>query len=358
MGGGGRGGSGPRSGSGRIGGINPGGRSGRGLGGAGQAPAGGGRNVTGGGNNRGGGFGTGFGLGMGTGMMMGGRRNVWGGGSGNRGFGNNRFGNSRGFGHRGGSGSLFFIAIFIILAVVILGQTRAIGGFRNMSVSPSTVQREALPRNSAVDNVPMFTDNIGWIRNENRLIPGLRDFHDRTGVRPHLYLTDNIWGGTALPGMEQLSRFANWTYDNLFADEAHVLLVFFENANGQRAMYVAPGRQAQTVMDSEARNILMDFVERYYYSDADEETLFSNAFAGTGRRIMTVTRSQWIPVFMVLGVLVVLLVLFAWWRKHQAQKNLEAEQTERILGQTLDTFGSEGSDETSGLAELYEEHGK
>ena len=343
---------GSRAGSGRIGGVSTGGRAGRGIGGVGRAPIGSNRSVIGGGNR--GGFGTGFGMGMGAGMMMGGRRNGWGGGFGNRGF-NGGFRGGHGFRRGSSLDGIILIAVFVIFAIVIFSQTGAIGGLRNITVSLSTIQREALPRNSAADIVPMFTDQAGWIRNENRLLPGLRDFHNRTGVRPHLFITDNINGNTALPNIETMSAFANAIYDSFFVDEAHVLLLFFENTQGQRAMYVTAGRQAQTVMDSEARNILMDFVERYYYSNVDEETLFSNAFAGAGQRIMSVTRSPWIPVFMVFGVLVVLVVLFIWWRKYQTQKNLEAEQTERMLAQNLDTFGEEGNDEASKLAEQYKE---
>jgi len=152
--------------------------------------------------------------------------------------------------------------------------------------------RVPLPSNLASDTGAMFTDNLGWINNENRLLQGMRDFYNRTGVRPHLYLTGNLDGNTSLPTNTQLSAFANRRYNELFSDEAHVLLVFFENANGEYAMYVIAGRYAQAVMDSEAKNTLMDFVQSYYYTDIDEETLFSNAFNSAGQQIMAAAAPQ------------------------------------------------------------------
>jgi len=71
---------------------------------------------------------------------------------------------------------------------------------------------------------------------------------------------------------------------------------------------------------------------------------------------MTVTRSPWIPVLLLAGVAAVLLLLFRWWKRAKEQKNLEAEQTERILGQKLETFESSPSgDAAAQLAEKYKE---
>jgi len=156
-----------------------------------------------------------------------------------------------------------------------------------------------------------------------------------------------------LPTLAALQAFAERRYRELFEDQAHVMLVFFENDRYEYAMYVVVGAQALTVMDNEAQGILMDFVSHYYYSDLDNETMFSNAFVGAGRRIMVVTRSQWIPVLIVAGVLLILFLLFTWWKRKQEQKNLEAEQTERILGQDLTTFEGSSNDEAAQLAKQY-----
>ncbi|MCL2217434.1 MAG: hypothetical protein FWB91_10515 [Defluviitaleaceae bacterium] len=363
LGGGGRMG-GSLGGSGRIGGLGASNRGGRGLGGVGRAPAPRVSTPRAAAPRRQPGFGTGMAVGMGMGMM--GRRRGWGwgGGWGRRGMMGGPMMGGGGMG-RGGCGctTLIMIILAIVVITTIIGMLGNLsvpfaggGGFQTVTIAPSTVSRDALPSGAAL-NVPasMVTDNqpARWIRNESRLLGGMRDFHNRTGVRPHLYLTDNIDGSTNLPTEESLRSFAERRYNELFNDQAHVLLVFFENARNEYAMWVTVGAQALTVMDDEAQGILMDFVQHYYYSDLDNETMFSNAFRGAGRRIMVVTRSQWIPVLTVAGILLILFLLFTWWKRKQAQKNLEAEQTERILSQDLNTFEGRVDDEASQLAKQY-----
>jgi hypothetical protein len=218
-------------------------------------------------------------------------------------------------------------------------------------VTRSTIRREALPRGLVLDSTPLFTDHLGWIGNQTQLSAGMRNFQNRTGIRPHLYITGDIDGDWNLPTIEELSSFANRRYSELFNDEAHVLLVFFENHYGEYAMYVLLGNMARSLMNSEARDILMDFVQLHYYSDLAEEELFSRAFDQTAQRIMTVTRSPWIPVFLTLGGIIIIAILYIWWKKAKEQENLEAEQTASILSQPLDMLG----DDASRLAKQYKQ---
>jgi hypothetical protein len=100
-------------------------------------------------------------------------------------------------------------------------------------------------------------------------------------------------------------------------------------------------KQAKSVIDAEAGNILADYIDRYYYdSSLSNEEFFSKAFTDAADRIMTVTRSPWITVFIVLGVVVLVIVLFIWWKKHKEQKNLEAKRREEMLNTPLERFGT------------------
>jgi hypothetical protein len=118
-----------------------------------------------------------------------------------------------------------------------------------------------------------------------------------------------------------------------FTDEAHLLLVFFEyQSNSQYMDWYVVGAQAKTVIDEEAGKILLDYVDRYYYDNSlTDDEFFSKVFSDSADRIMTVTKSPWISVLMVLGAAAIVIVLFAWWAYSKKQKNLEAQKTEEIL---------------------------
>ncbi|MGB4439204.1 MAG: hypothetical protein WBJ13_08295 [Sedimentibacter sp.] len=65
---------------------------------------------------------------------------------------------------------------------------------------------------------------------------------------------------------------------------------------------------------------------------------------------MTVTKSPWIIVWFTIGAVVLVVILFVWWKKAKEQKNLEAEQTKKILETPLDEFGDTEAEE---LAKKY-----
>jgi len=325
---------------------------------------------------RAGGFGMGVGVGMGMGMMAGGRRRRrgWGGGWGGGGWGWGRRrrmpmggGPMMHGGGGGGCGGCMGVILALVLVIIVVSMIGMFAGFAlptmaggcagfttSAQVTRSTVRREALPGNDADSSVPLYVDNLNWIGNRVRLEDGLRNFHQRTGVRPILYLTGVI-DGTTTPTAEQIRDFAERRYMELTdGNQAHVLVLFFENDRGARDMWITPGRQAGSVIDDEAIEIMLDFIDRYYYGDLDEHDMFARAFDGAARRIMTVTRSAWIPVLVVAGILLILLLLHRWWSKKQEQKNLEAEQLERVLAQPLETIGNP-HDQASQLAQQYQD---
>lgn len=246
--------------------------------------------------------------------------------------------------NRGGCGCLG-VSIAVILVMVLIAVFFLAAPAQNNSggaaggVTASTIAREALPKGS-VNETEYYTDELGWIGNSTTLIAGMKNFYQKTGVQPYLYLTDTVEGSHS-PTNDQLDQFAHAKYDALFTDEAHLLLVFFEyDSSGQPKVWYVAGSQAKTVLDDEAMNILLDYIDRYYYdSSLTDEQMFSKSFDNAGERIMSVTTSPWIPVLIVAGVLVILVVLFLWWRSHKKQKNLEAEQTRKILDTPLETFG-------------------
>lgn len=262
-----------------------------------------------------------------------------------------------GGGGPGGCLTAFIVLLIVIVIFSALSNVLYSGNSSNNSSSPeitaSTIEREPLPK-GAVNETAYYTDLLGWIGNRTKLESGLKHFYNKTGVQPYLYLTDNI-NGSRNPSQSEMDSFANDLYDELFTDEAHLLLVFFEYDERYMDWYVT-GTQAKQVVDAEAADILLDYIDRYYYeSGYTDEEYFSKSFSDAADRIMTVTRSPWVKVFTILGIVALIVVLFIWWNKSKKQKNLEAKQMEDILKTPLNKFGST---EAEDLAKKYEDKDK
>ncbi|SEN44930.1 hypothetical protein SAMN04488134_101107 [Amphibacillus marinus] len=277
-------------------------------------------------------------------------------------YGRPRWGHRRYYGGGGGCfgcGSSFIllpiIIVFLMIFLVVPAITSMFGGggsFGSNSITPSTVDREPLP-SGVVNETDYYTDEIGLIFNETVMLNGLRHFYNETGVQPHVYITDEI-DGSLTPTFNDIEVYTNELYDELFTDEAHLLLLYFDpyfdggsTFPEDYAMYAVTGTQAKSVIDTEAANILLDYLDRYYYDDIGDEEYFSRSFQEAADRIMEVTRSPWIPVLLVFAVVVILVILFSWWRKKQQQKDKEAKQTEEMLNKPISTFGKSNVDDLS-----------
>lgn len=342
---------------------------------------GGGGGGFGGGGSRGGGFGGGRGGGGRSGGGFGGGRgggSFGGGGFGGGGF-NRRPGSNRprmgmgpifmggGFGRRRyspgggggcggmGCGGIFTALIFMFIMFTLFSSVGNFmgggGGTGSTDITASTEEREPLP-SGAVTETEYYTDEVNWIGNHTQMVDGLRYFYDETGVQPHVHITDNINGSTN-PSMEDIEAYANDLYDTLFEDEAHLLLVFFEPVPNDYMTYYVTGSQARSVIDAEAGDILLDYLDRNYTNTGfTDEEYFSESFREAADRIMEVTTSPWIPVLIIFGVLAGLFLLFKWWSKKQANKEREAKRTEEMLSRPIETFGSSEADD---LTKKYDE---
>lgn len=251
---------------------------------------------------------------------------------------------------------IILIGLFLLFSMFSAGSGSTGFNFAGSGdITTSTVEREPLPAGS-VNETPYYTDEAGWIGNETEMTDGLRYFYQETGVQPHVYITDEINGSTNA-SVENVEAFANELYDELFTDEAHLLLVFYEGIPDQYITYYVTGTQAKQVIDTEAGDILLDYLDRNYYDGSlSDEEYFSNSFRDAADRIMEVTTSPWIPVFLALGVALVAGIAFLWWRKKKEQEALEAKRTEEILNTPIDTFGQDS--EADELAKKYSKEDK
>ena len=243
-------------------------------------------------------------------------------------------GSPQGKSSNSGCGTVFVIVaavLLVLLLVVALGG----GSCSSANVPASTVERTALPAGS-VNETGYFTDEDGdWIHDPAKLERGLRHFYEETGVQPYVYILPN----GSVRSYQELQSIAQEKYDELFTDQAHFVLVFCDDGNGRfNAAYWA-GAMTGSVLDDEAINIFKAYLSQNYDDmSLSEEEIFSDAFADTADRIMTVTPSPLPIIAVCAAVIIVAVVVFLIVRNRRLAKQREAERMQEILNTPLESL--------------------
>lgn len=239
----------------------------------------------------------------------------------------------------GGPSPVFFLTFIIICFALVFMILPLIFPLLNAngSITRSTIEREKLPAQYVTLSDKWYDDSaMGWIASGKVLEDGLKDFYNDTGVQPYLVITDQI-NGDYSPTGDEVWEYANQVYDEMFTDEGHMVFVFQCPDGGVNYMMAAcTGAQAKTVLDdSEALEILYDYVDYYFYSDYDEDEMFAKAFSDAGERIMNKQMSDVQIVSIVIGAVVVAMIILLIIRAVFKRQKEKAQETERILNLSL-----------------------
>lgn len=244
----------------------------------------------------------------------------------------------------GSSGGCATVGIIIaaLALVLLLAASFGLLDCSGSGIPESTKDRQALPANS-VNETGYYTDEDGdWITSPATFEKGLREFFQLTGIQPYVYIFPN----DSIRSAAELQSRAQQLYSQLFTDDAHFLMAFCYDSrdDGFYWAYWA-GSETRTILDEEALGIFEAYLRQEWVADNDENSFFSNAFAQTGERIMSVTPSPVVPVaigfvviVVVAGVCVLVLV------RAQAKKR-EAERMQQILSTPLEQFGDKDVEE-------------
>lgn len=252
---------------------------------------------------------------------------------------NNNQNNNKNSGSNSGCLMPLLVFIMILSLVSIL--------FISMSNSHAEDFVERIPLESgAVIETAYYTDELNWITDKSELEKGLRDFYNQTGVQPHVYITDNIGSGSD----EEIMAFAQQKYGELFEDSAHLLLIFYEKNENYRT-YCLVGSLAESVMDADARGILLDRLDENYYSDLNDNEYFSDSFEEAADRIMVKKDESGSSVVMPVVIFVVSLGVYLVMKKKEKDEK-EKKELEEMLSAPLETFGDNEAEE---LAKKYED---
>ncbi|MBR1764829.1 MAG: hypothetical protein IJ746_05495 [Ruminococcus sp.] len=250
-------------------------------------------------------------------------------------FGGSRYSGGYSGGYSNNRPSAFHVikwVAIILLIIIILAPSSTSSAGTGGSITRSTVDRDKL-ESTTLRETTYYIDDLGWITNSSTLESGMKHFYKETGVFPMLIITDN--DGSEYGSLE---KYANAMYDKHISDDAHVLVLFCEK-NEVPQVAICVGQEAMAVIDEEARQIMLDYLESYYYSDYDENQYFSKAFSESADRIMRKTPSYGWIAFIFILIIVVLIILFRWWKKKKKQKLDEMQQAQNILNSDLHEFG-------------------
>ena len=203
-----------------------------------------------------------------------------------------------GSGGRSGGGCFSTFITFLIFAIICGGVYFGLSDelpkpVQYFLVERSTENREALPSSKCTPVDFWYQDDWGdWIDEsgeEEALISGMKSFYEATGVQPYLWITGEEGG--QYKSEQSVEDLAEEKYKELFGtDEGHVIVIFREypNNSSEYICTVTPGYDAETqVMDEQAREILLDFID-YYYTDTElnEGYFFKYSFQKAGERMM------------------------------------------------------------------------
>lgn len=206
-------------------------------------------------------------------------------------YGGWHFGPRRYYGYGGGCfGGLFsaviFLVLFVTFFIVWLSAPAA-----DVDITKSTIERVPLYTNSTVLTDDYFTDEVNAIQtavDQQRLKMTLANFRQKTGVYTYLYITNSLNGNTS-PSYDETEEFMLNKYYELFGNDNEdcLLILYFEYPNNTYNTWPMCGDRAWMVMDGEAQEILLDYIDLYYYDlDLTYTEMFVNAFNDAGDRIM------------------------------------------------------------------------
>lgn len=223
-------------------------------------------------------------------------------------------------------------------------------------IERSTIQREALPAEKCKAIDKWFQDDWGdWINEkyeDESLQDGLEYFYKKTGVQPYLWIMGEE--GKDYMSEGSVEELADKKYKEMFGnDEGHLLIIFREypNASSNYICTATPGYDAETqVMDDQAREILLDYIDYYYTEESfNEGQFFERAFTSAADRIMIKQLSTKqlaaiviVVIVVVIGIIIVASIIrkkkVAVAKQKALQKQAEAQQAKAVAAQKQTEF--------------------
>lgn len=146
--------------------------------------------------------------------------------------------------------------------------------------------RRSLELTDRYANIPLWTDNLNWLRGTDELKEALNEIFEKTGVRTHLYIArlDQFENGHII--LANIDVFSRAQYDKLFKDESCAIVVVLEHGDGQYTAHMMVGADAGSVLDSGATEFMVGAIDSFWPTTDDKDEIFTNAFRFATHQIM------------------------------------------------------------------------
>lgn len=233
------------------------------------------------------------------------------------------------------SGLGTLIACLIVFAVVIFSFFMIASDDSDVT---STINREKIENPIPYDN-NCIKDELGYIENQGKLSKNLKNFYNKTGIQPYIYLKS--YDETLTSDSQKDNYAQNW-YEQNIDNEDTFLFVYYEDQNPNEIGYMAyvNGKQVTSVMDSEAVNIFWNYIDRYWTDDSlSTVEVFTKTFNSTANTIMekSTTSNDIIKIIcIIVGIVIVIGGIIYILRMKFKRDKEKAKETVEILKTPLD----------------------
>lgn len=233
------------------------------------------------------------------------------------------------------SGLGTLIACLIVFAVVIFSFFMIASDDSDVT---STINREKIENPIPYDN-NCIKDELGYVENTSKLSKNLKNFYNKTGIQPYIYLKS--YDETLTSDSQKDNYAQNW-YEQNIDNEDTFLFVYYEDQDPNEIGYMAyvNGKQVTSVMDSEAVNIFWNYIDRYWTDDSlSTVEVFTKSFNSTANTIMekSTTSNDIIKIIcIIVGIIIVIGGIIYILRMKFKRDKEKAKETVEILKTPLD----------------------
>lgn len=233
------------------------------------------------------------------------------------------------------SGLGTLIACLVVFAVVIFSFFMIASDDSDVT---STINREKIENPIPYDN-NCIKDELGYVENTSKLSKNLKNFYNKTGIQPYIYLKS--YDETLTSDSQKDNYAQNW-YEQNIDNEDTFLFVYYEDQDPNEIGYMAyvNGKQVTSVMDSEAVNIFWNYIDRYWTDDSlSTVEVFTKTFNSTANTIMekSTTSNDIIKIIcIIVGIVIVIGGIIYILRMKFKRDKEKAKETVEILKTPLD----------------------